>query len=147
MKRKRSVECWLYRDRGAGMELLLLQVPTSKSRRAYWQPATGGLEEGETPLLACCREVLEETGLRLNPKSCLLLAEDLPVPIAEPDKRLERSVFVAPAPGAAVQLSPEHVQARWVLLPDVLEWLHLDRTRHTFPLVRDHLLRRPVLAR
>ncbi len=46
----------------AGRMLLLHWYDTVSGRR-YWEPPGGGLEPGETPLEAACRELTEETGL------------------------------------------------------------------------------------
>jgi 8-oxo-dGTP pyrophosphatase MutT (NUDIX family) len=40
--------------------LLLKRLP---DRNGFWQPVTGGLEEGETRTEALCREIEEETGI------------------------------------------------------------------------------------
>jgi len=40
--------------------------PTAPEAGTWWFPPGGGLEPGETAEQAACREVLEETGLRLD---------------------------------------------------------------------------------
>jgi len=64
-KVKESIECWIFNQ--VTQKVLLLHVPISKdSSVPFWQPITGGIEENESPLKACIREVVEETGLIIN---------------------------------------------------------------------------------
>lgn len=55
----RKVQVWIFSSRGAPWFLLL---KTTKERGAFWQPVTGGVEEGETFTQAALREAHEETG-------------------------------------------------------------------------------------
>jgi 8-oxo-dGTP pyrophosphatase MutT (NUDIX family) len=57
-----QVQGILFRKIGRGIEYLLLK--TTPEREDFWQPVTGGLEEGETKVEALKREVWEETGIR-----------------------------------------------------------------------------------
>ncbi len=57
-----QVQGILFRNTDRGIEYLLLK--TTPERENFWQPVTGGLEEGETELEALKREVLEETGIK-----------------------------------------------------------------------------------
>jgi len=43
------------------MVLILKRIP---ERNGYWQPISGGIEEGEKPIDAIKREVFEETGIK-----------------------------------------------------------------------------------
>ena len=45
--------------------LLLHRRP---ERGDFWQPITGSIEEGETPLDTARREIVEETGIRAEPE-------------------------------------------------------------------------------
>ena len=45
------------------MEILLLH---RKDKKNFWQSVTGSIEEGESPVNAAKRELLEETGIDLN---------------------------------------------------------------------------------
>jgi len=57
-----QVQGILFRKMGKGIEYLLLK--TTSEREGFWQPVTGGLEEGETRVEALKREVSEETGIK-----------------------------------------------------------------------------------
>src|SRR4051812_38151900 len=57
-----KVQVWIHSlsDRGERQVLLLR---TRKDRGEFWQPVTGGVEDGESPTQAALREAQEETGL------------------------------------------------------------------------------------
>ena len=57
-----QVQGILFRKVEGRIEYLLLK--TTPEREDFWQPVTGGLEEGETEVEALRREVSEETGIR-----------------------------------------------------------------------------------
>jgi dATP pyrophosphohydrolase len=57
-----QVQGILFRKINGEIEYLLLK--RSPEKEGFWQPVTGGLEEGETRLQALEREVLEETGIK-----------------------------------------------------------------------------------
>lgn len=57
-----QVEAVIFRKNGNRIEYLLLKrVP---ERNGFWQPVTGGMEEGETREETLRREVIEETGVK-----------------------------------------------------------------------------------
>ena len=57
-----QIEAVLFkRTRGKIQYLILKTVP---KRGEFWQPITGGLEEGETKVEALKREIQEETGIK-----------------------------------------------------------------------------------
>ncbi|MGG2460569.1 NUDIX domain-containing protein [Streptomyces sp. RGM 3693] len=49
---------------------------------AFWQPITGGVEDGKPPLQAALREICEETGLELADAQLTEIATDLTVVIS-----------------------------------------------------------------
>jgi len=57
-----QVQGILFRKINGEIQYLLLKRISSIGR--FWQPVTGGLEEGETKVEALEREVREETGIR-----------------------------------------------------------------------------------
>jgi lipoyl(octanoyl) transferase len=62
----RTVQCWLWRRSGSGIEVLLLRrIP---AEGGFWQPVTGIIEPGEKPAETAAREVCEETGISGPPE-------------------------------------------------------------------------------
>ena len=56
-----AVEGIVFRRRNGNIEYLMLK--RLSTRGDFWQPMTGGVEEGETTLDALKREIREETGI------------------------------------------------------------------------------------
>ena len=57
-----QVEAILFRRKNGRTKYLLLK--RTPEREGFWQPVTGGVEEGETRIDALKREVTEETGIK-----------------------------------------------------------------------------------
>lgn len=74
--------CAVIRDAG-GRILLCHHRPAGGSTRGYDLPG-GHLEAGETAELACRREIVEETGLRLAATTTLTLAATIVIDVAGP---------------------------------------------------------------
>ena len=82
-----QIEAFLFKRTDGKIQFLLLKrIPR---RGEFWQPITGGLEEGETKIEALKREVREETGI----KNIIKIIEDVhyyefqDLPFMEPLKR------------------------------------------------------------
>lgn len=124
-----KVQVWVYRrtELHGRQDVHFLILLTNSARGSFWQPVTGGVEEGESLTQAALREAKEETGLNFSSPSLAL-----PRPIGEPfsfetrGKKATEFAFAieAPAIGEAVILDPmEHVQYRWVRKSDALQML------------------------
>ena len=57
-----QIEAILFKRTDGKIQYLLLK--TIPRRGGFWQPITGGLEEGETKIEALKREIKEETGIK-----------------------------------------------------------------------------------
>ena len=110
-----------------------LLVVRKRGTAAFMLPG-GKIERGETPRAAACREVREEIGCRLSPRTLRRLG-----------------VFDAPAANEAGRAIHAHVfDGRGIdaafARPDAeiasLHWLRLDRAPDVFlaPLLRDHVI-------
>jgi dihydroneopterin triphosphate diphosphatase len=128
-----SIECWLVRTTPSGPVVLLLHAPDVPGKHPpLWQPVSGGIEPGEDPVTACCREVAEEAGLVIAPGALELVIDRLMIDV-RPDLTLEKSVFAAPAPAGEIRIDRrEHDGHRWCALAVVTETLHWDSHRMTW---------------
>lgn len=132
---KKSIECWIY-DREK-TRFLLLQCPETPKHKSYWQPVTGGIEDGEDELQACLREIREETGAVFDSGSVHKLMGGFRV--YGPDKELHKTVFLAQTAGVTVDLSEEHVGYRWVEPDEVIHLLLWGSNKATYARVLDYL--------
>jgi 8-oxo-dGTP pyrophosphatase MutT (NUDIX family) len=99
--------------------LLLKRLP---ERNGFWQPVTGGMEEGETREKALRREVIEETGV----KNVVALIEDVySFEFSDPNPNQEYAYGVEVSPSEDIVLDrKEHSEYRWCSFQEALQLLH-----------------------
>ena len=115
-----QVEAIIFRRNGNVIEYLLLKrLP---ERNGFWQPVTGGVEEGETPDEALQREIMEETGVR----NIVAVIEDLyHFEFSDPNLNQEYVYGVEVSSSEEIVLDPkEHSEYRWCSLQEALQLLH-----------------------
>jgi dATP pyrophosphohydrolase len=115
-----QIEAVIYQRNGDTIEYLLLKrLP---ERNGFWQPVTGGLEEGETRTEALYREIREETGIRKRTR----VIEDLHYfEFSDPNLNQEYVYGVEVSPTEDVVLDgKEHSQYRWCSFQEALQLLH-----------------------
>ena len=111
------VACWLFRLDDAGRpEILLIRRAPGRIYAGIWQCVTGRLEAGERVVDGALREVEEETGLA---RAAIedVFETDIVHWFHENsvDTVWSEAVFAARVrPGAAVALSNEHDDQRWL---------------------------------
>jgi 8-oxo-dGTP pyrophosphatase MutT (NUDIX family) len=115
-----QVEAIIFRRNGNVIEYLLLKRPPE--RNGFWQPVTGGVEEGETRDEALQREIMEETGVR----NIVAVIEDLyHFEFSDPNLNQEYVYGVEVSSSEEIVLDPkEHSEYRWCSLQEALQLLH-----------------------
>jgi 8-oxo-dGTP diphosphatase len=91
-------------------KLLLVRTP-----KRGWEPPGGQVENGEDLLTALKREILEESGILVQPGSLRAIYSN----IAHPTKLM--LTFEARPIGGALQTSPESLDAGWFSPEEALE--------------------------
>ena len=115
-----QVEAIIFRRNGNRVEYLLLKrLP---ERNGFWQPITGGVEEGETQKEALCREIREETGI----KSMVTILENLYYfEFSDPNPNQEYVYGVEVSSSEEIMLdSKEHSEFRWCNFQEALQLLN-----------------------
>lgn len=113
-KRPESVLVVIYTQDG---EVLLLERTTPPG---FWQSVTGSLQWGELPAAAARRELLEETGIAVEPRDCHLLNRFPILPAwrarYQPDvmENIEHVFALELAVRCDIRLSSEHSQYEWL---------------------------------
>ncbi|KAA9294439.1 MULTISPECIES: NUDIX hydrolase [Streptococcus] len=116
---KYSIEVWIYNP--IAKEILLLKVKTEQL--SFWQPITGGIENGESSEIACIREIFEETGLEIE-LTKLLQVGHYTVVIDE-DLTIFKTLFLVETKQKDIRISDEHIDFMWTevkKVPDILYW-------------------------
>jgi 8-oxo-dGTP pyrophosphatase MutT (NUDIX family) len=114
-----QVEAIIFRRKSNTIEYLLLKrLP---HRNGFWQPVTGGLEEGETRTEALRREIEEETGI----KNLIRVIEGLyHFEFSDPNLNREYVYGVEVSSTEEVVLDgKEHSEYRWCGVKDALQLL------------------------
>jgi dATP pyrophosphohydrolase len=115
-----QVEAIIFRRNGNKIEYLLLKrIP---ERNGFWQPVTGGVEEGETRKEALHREIREETGV----KNVITVIEGLHYfEFSDPNLNQEYVYGVEVSPSEEIVLDgKEHSEYRWSSFEEALQLLN-----------------------
>lgn len=114
-----QVQAILFRESNEKIQYLV--VKRTPEREGFWQPVTGGLEEGESRVEALRREVLEETGI----KDFVRIIEDVHYfEYSGPHFTKEYVFGVEIPPTEKIVLDEgEHSEFRWCSFEDALNLL------------------------
>ncbi|MCP4402553.1 MAG: NUDIX domain-containing protein [bacterium] len=134
MKSKRSIECWLFHP--SLKQFLLLQCPETDRHPQYWQPVTGGVRREENYMQACLREVVEETGIRLDVSDIVTVIRQYKVWVPEYNLEVRKPIFTVETSVEEIRISDEHLAYQWVPLHEVESWLFWDSSKATFQKVK-----------
>jgi dATP pyrophosphohydrolase len=115
-----QVEAIIFRRNSNRIEYLLLKrLP---ERNGFWQPVTGGVEEGETLTEALRREIREETGI----ENLVRVIEDIYYfEFSDPNLNKEYVFGVEVSSTEVVVLDgEEHSEYKWCSIKDALQLLN-----------------------
>jgi len=109
----------LFRESNEKIQYLVMK--RTPEREGFWQPVTGGLEEGETRVEALRREVLEETGI----KDFVRIIEDVHYFEYSDSHFIKEYVFGAEISSTekVVLDGSEHSEFRWCGFQEALDLL------------------------
>lgn len=115
----------LFKTSTEKIQYLLLK--RTQDRQGFWQPVTGGLEEGETKVEALKREVREETGIR---NIIQVIENDHYFEYSDPYPISEYVFGAKVSPNVKVVIDKrEHSEFRWCSLKEALDLLKWEENK------------------
>ncbi|AGU83307.1 NUDIX hydrolase [Streptococcus anginosus] len=130
---KYSIEAWIYNPIAKG--ILLLKVKTEQL--SFWQPITGGIENGESSEIACIREIFEETGLEIELTKLLKIGYHTVV--VDEDLTILKTLFLVKTKQKDIHISDEHIDFMWTEVKNVPDILYWQSNQETFQKVLEKL--------
>ena len=85
---------------------------------------------------ACLREVLEETGIRLNASEIVTVLRQYKVWVPEYSLEVRKPIFTAETRVEDINISDEHLAYEWVPFHEVESWLFWNSSKNTFKKVK-----------
>ncbi|MEZ7569916.1 NUDIX domain-containing protein [Streptococcus anginosus] len=130
---KYSIEAWIYNS--VAKEILLLKVKSGQL--SFWQPITGGIENGESSEIACIREIFEETGLEIELTKLLKISHHTVV--VDEDLTILKTLFLVKTKQKDIHISDEHIDFMWTEVKNVPDILYWQSNQETFQKVLEKL--------
>lgn len=130
---KYSIEAWIYNP--IAKEILLLKVKTEQL--SFWQPITGGIENGGSSEIACIREIFEETGLEIELTELLQIGHHTVV--IDEDLTILKTLFLVKTKQKDIHISDEHIDFMWTEVKNVPDILYWQSNQETFQKVLEKL--------
>ena len=130
---KYSIEAWIYDP--IAKEILLLKVKSGQL--SFWQPITGGIENGESPEAACIREIFEETGLEIELTELLQIGHHTVV--VDEDLTILKTLFLVKTKQKDIHISDEHIDFMWTEVKNVPDILYWQSNQETFQKILEKL--------
>ena len=135
MRLPEQIEAILFKEFDKEIQYLLLKrMPESGG---FWQPITGGLEEGETKIQALRREIGEETGI----KNFIQIIRDVHCfEFCDPHLIKEYAFGVQIPVNEEVVLSKEHSECRWCNFHEALRLLRWKENKEALRRLHEALI-------
>ena len=111
-------------------EIQYLLLKRNPEREGFWQPVTGGLEEGETKIETLKREIREETGIK-NPVRIIEDVYHFKLSTPLPEKEFVYGVEVLHTKKIEID-NKEHSENRWCDLKEALRLLKWKENKEAF---------------
>ncbi|MBM3749232.1 MAG: NUDIX hydrolase [Acidobacteria bacterium] len=112
--------------------VLLVRQYRLPARASLWELPAGRLDEGETPLKAARRELLEETGYRARTWKKLVSFYASPGYVSE---KLTIYVATGLARGQAQPMDDERIECRWFTQRELRAWIRAGKLRDAKTLI------------
>jgi dihydroneopterin triphosphate diphosphatase len=129
----RKVQVWIHGVKKDQRQVLVFK--TNEKRGSFWQPVTGGVEEGEALEAAAAREAFEESGLVFSSPPRSVGFEFTFQRGGQTVREHAFEISVAEA-GQPLKLDPkEHVEARWLAPIEALKLLRFESNAHPLQLL------------
>lgn len=107
-----------------------------RRKKQQWQAISGGVEDDETLIETVKRELLEETGIKVNNIYQLSTTSSIPVINIKNDSTWGKDIYVVPEYSFGVYiendniiLSDEHCQYEWLTFEKAYEKLKFDSNK------------------
>jgi len=127
-----------YRLHNKRREYLMLHRTPEKG--GFWQPVTGGLEEGETIDECLLRELAEEIAVVPKKVTPVLEIRQFFDKFKGTPWAITESMFGVELPAdCTVTIAEEHSEYRWCTLAEALALLKWDGNKNSLQLLDDHL--------
>lgn len=124
-----------------GRLLALRRSESDERRPLQWDIPGGWVDEGEEILTAVTREIEEEAGLKIDPKTLELVLTQHAIKDSKDGKlNINWLFFIGLTESQEVKLSYEHSEAGWMTLDEALKEFEYDVQKKVFQHVKDNNL-------
>lgn len=121
--------------------LLIKRSAQDSNNPGLWEVPGGKLDEGQDLSHALEREVLEETGLLVEPSQRLMYADSQMATIKKYEGMLYLVLFgIGQIVGGKLQLSEEHEDSAWVTYDEALDYNLSPEVRKALIILQQHLI-------
>lgn len=124
-----QINCIVFKPEGDSYKFLILK--RAEDRGGFWQPITGGVQEGEDQISALKRELMEETGI-IEHRQIINLKYTFSFTLPRFGNLTENVYAVEVKPGIEVVLSEEHTEYRWLTFEESLSLIKYDSNKEGF---------------